>query len=87
LHLSVRTERKMRLNIPYLTNGGMAIFGYEYGCSARGHMNDQAPDDGQGVGVVLKVRQHVHDGVPDLPVHRFPTPVDRTLFRLRTTQK
>ena len=52
----------------------MAILGYEDGCSAGGHVNDQAPDDGQGVGVVLKVRQHIHDRVTNLSVHRTSSP-------------
>ena len=52
----------------------MAILGYEDGCSAGGHVDDQAPDDGQGVGVVLKVRQHIHDRVTNLSVHRTSSP-------------
>jgi hypothetical protein len=58
----------------------MAIFGYEDGCSAGGHVNDQASDDGEGVGVVLKVRQHIHDRMPNLPVHWFPPPKKRKQF-------
>ena len=33
---------------------------------ASGHVDDHASDGGHGVGVVLEVRQHIHDGVTNL---------------------
>jgi hypothetical protein len=38
-------------------------------------VDDEAADDGQRVGIVLEVSQHVHDCVPDLPVNWFPFPI------------
>ena len=48
----------------------MPVLGNEDVCAAGGHVDDQAADDGEGVGVVLEVRQHVHDRVPDFAVDR-----------------